>query len=308
MEATVSVIEVSKRFGSVLAVDGMSFEVYPGEIFGLLGPNGAGKTTTIRMMLDIFRPDSGRVEVLGGPWSEGKKQRVGYLPEERGLYKDQLLGRVITYLATLKGLSRDEARDRMEPWLERLDLAEHRDKKIDQLSRGMQQKAQMIATLLHKPDLIVVDEPFSGLDPVNTRVVKDIILEQAQAGRTIIMSTHQMHQVEALCNRILLVHRGRRVLYGDVRKIKQNHSGNALLIRGSGNMERLPGVLDARRDNGDWHLSLSPETDPQEVLRTLTCRDGVRVERFEVAEPSLEDIFIDTVQGDVPLQAEMANE
>ncbi|HHX66134.1 MAG TPA: ATP-binding cassette domain-containing protein [Chloroflexi bacterium] len=307
MDATVSVTEISKRFGDLLAVDAVSFDVYPGEIFGLLGPNGAGKTTTIRMMLDIFHPDSGTVSVFGGPWSEKKKRRVGYLPEERGLYKDQPLGRVIAYLATLKGLTRDEALARMEPWLERLDLAEHRMKKVDRLSRGMQQKAQLIATLLHEPDLIVVDEPFSGLDPVNTRLVKEIILEQAAAGRTIIMSTHQMHQVEALCNRILLVHRGRRVLYGEVTDIKRGHAGNALLVRGSGDIGHIPGVLDARRSNGEWRLSLSPDVDPQEVLRELACRDNVWVERFEVAEPSLEDIFVAAVKGDVAQAPEAMN-
>ncbi|NLD74678.1 MAG: ATP-binding cassette domain-containing protein [Chloroflexi bacterium] len=294
--ATVSVRNVSKRFGRVQAVDGVSFDVQPGEIFGLLGPNGAGKTTTIRMMLDIFRPDSGSVAVFGGPWDEDKKHRLGYMPEDRGLYKDQTLDQVLPYLATLKGLGEAEAKRRLGPWLERFDLTEHRTKKVEQLSKGMQQKAQIIATLVHEPELLVIDEPFAGLDPVNTRLVKDIIQEQADAGRTIIMSTHQMHQVEALCNRILLVNRGRQVLYGSVSDIKRGFAGNAVVISGQGDLEGLPGVLEVRRQNGDWHLSLEAGVDPQAVLLALARRENVRIERFELAEPSLEDIFVSVVQ------------
>jgi len=296
--ATVSVSHVRKRFGSVLAVDDVSFAVDPGEVFGLLGPNGAGKTTTIRMMLDIFRPDAGEVSVFGGPWSDEKKRRIGYLPEERGLYKDQRLDRVLPYLAALKGMSEAEARTRLVPWLERFDLLEHRTKKIEELSRGMQQKAQIVATLLHNPDLVVVDEPFSGLDPVNTRLVKDIIREQSEAGKTVIMSTHQMHQVEALCSRILLVNRGRTVLYGNVTDIKRDYAGNAVEIEGTGDLSGVPGVIEVRRENSTWHLALASGTDPRDVLMTLACRDGVRIDRFEVAEPSLEDIFVAVVQGE----------
>lgn len=305
--STVAVSHVSKRFGAVTAVADVSFEVGPGEIFGLLGPNGAGKTTTIRMMLDIFRPDSGTVEVFGGAWSEEKKGRVGYLPEERGLYKDQTLDQVLPYLAALKGMPEGEAQERLTPWLRRFDLEEHRSMKVEQLSRGMQQKAQLIATLLHEPDLIVVDEPFSGLDPVNTRLVKEVILEQARAGRTVIMSTHQMHQVEALCNRIVLISRGRAVLDGKVDDIKRNFAGNAVVVGGTGNVEGLPGVLEVRRQNSDWHLSLAPGTDPQDVLLALARRGGTRIDHFEVAEPSLEDIFVTVVQGEARAE-EVAHE
>jgi len=220
------------------------------------------------------------------------------LPEERGLYKDQTLDQVLPYLASLKGLGEREAARRLTPWLRRFDLEEHRSKKVEQLSRGMQQKAQLIATLLHEPDLIVVDEPFSGLDPVNTRLVKEILLEQAAAGRTVIMSTHQMHQVEALCNRILLVNRGRTVLYGAVADIKRHHAGNAVIVRGTGDLHGLPGVLEVRQQNGDWHLSLEPGTDPQSVLLALAQRGNLRIDHFEVAEPSLEDIFVAVVQGE----------
>jgi len=303
--ATVVVSHVRKRFGSVTAVDDVSFEVHGGEIFGLLGPNGAGKTTTIRMMLDIFRPDGGEISVLGGTLDEETKNRIGYMPEERGLYKDLKLEPTLVYLATLKGLDRATAHARLETWLRRLDLYEHRQKKVQELSRGMQQKAQLIATLLHEPDLIVVDEPFAGLDPVNTRLVKEIMEEQRQAGRTIVMSTHQMHQVETLCNRIVLIHRGRSVLYGEVDRIRRDFGGHAVLVEGQGELPSLPGVVKVERQadraangatNGAIHLTLEPGTTPQDVFRTLAQQAAFQVERFEIAEPSLEEIFVSVVQ------------
>jgi ABC-2 type transport system ATP-binding protein len=294
---TVEVSHISKRFGAKQAVSDVSFAVEPGEVFGLLGPNGAGKTTTIRIMMDIFKPDGGSVTLFGGELDAAAKSRIGYLPEERGLYKDQRLDLTLVYLATLKGLDERTARQRLGPWLERLDLAEDRQKKVQQLSKGMQQKAQIIATLLHEPDLIVIDEPFSGLDPVNTRLVKDILEEQRQAGKAIIMSTHQMYQVEALCNRIVLIHEGQTVLYGLVHEIKRDFAGNAVRVQGQGDFSDIPGVVEARRENGDWHLALGKGTDPQMVLRALTARPDLRVERFELAEPSLDDIFVNVVEG-----------
>lgn len=297
---TVQVAGVKKSFGPVQAVVDVSFEVFPGEIFGLLGPNGAGKTTTIRMLLDIFKPDAGTVAVLGGPLDEAKKRRIGYMPEERGLYRDLKLETTLIYLARLKGLDEATARKRLTAWLERLDLAEHSQKRVQDLSKGMQQKAQVIATLLHEPDLIVVDEPFAGLDPVNTRLIQRIIEEQRQAGRTVLMSTHQMHQVEALCNRIVLINRGRAVLYGNVEEIKRNFAGNAVLIEGQGNLGSVPGVLEVRPQNGAWHLALAPGVRPQAVLRSLAARDDVTIDRFEIAEVSLDDIFVATVQGQEP--------
>jgi ABC-2 type transport system ATP-binding protein len=295
---TVNVSHLAKRFGDTQAVADVSFATEPGEVFGLLGPNGAGKTTTIRMMLDIFRPDSGTVSVFGGPLDLAKKRRIGYMPEDRGLYKDQKLEATLVYLATLKGLDEKTARERLKGWLERLDLAEHRQKKVQQLSRGMQQKAQIIATLLHDPDLVVVDEPFAGLDPVNTRLVKEIFEEQRQAGKSIIMSTHQMYQVEALCNRIVLINEGRTVLYGAVSDVKRNFAGNAIALEGQGDFTHIPGVLETRRhNNGTWHLALEIGADPQVVFRTLAAREDVRVERFELAEPSLDDIFVTVVSG-----------
>jgi len=294
------VSHVSKSFGANRAVADVSFAVEPGEIFGLLGPNGAGKTTTIRMLLDIFRPDSGTVQVFGGPLDLGKKRRIGYLPEDRGLYKDQPLEPTLIYLAALKGVGEADAGHRLKDWLARLDLTDHRHKKIRDLSKGMQQKAQIIATLLHQPDLIVIDEPFSGLDPVNTRLVKDILAEQRAAGRAIIMSTHLMHQVEALCNRIALIEAGRAVLYGTVAEIKRSFAGNAVAVHGQGDFSGVPGVAEARQDNGFWHLGLQIGADPQGVLRALLARPNVKIDRFELAEPSLDDIFVNVVQNGLP--------
>jgi len=283
---TVEVNHLAKRFGDVQAVADVSFGVEPGEVFGLLGPNGAGKTTTIRMMMDIFKPDAGDVSVFGGKLDLAKKRRI---------YKDQKLESTLVYLASLKGMDERDARSQLTPWLERFDLVDYRYKKVQELSKGMQQKAQIIVTLLHNPELIVIDEPFSGLDPVNTRLVKQILDEQREAGKAIIMSTHQMYQVEALCHRIVLIDKGRTVLYGLVNDIKRNFAGNAIVVQGQGNFDQIPGVLETRRQNSTWHLALEIGTDPQAVFRALAARDSVKVERFELAEPSLDDIFINVV-------------
>jgi ABC-2 type transport system ATP-binding protein len=291
---------LAKRFGDTRAVVDVSFAVAPGEIFGLLGPNGAGKTTTIRMLLDIFKPDAGSIRIFGGEMDQEKKRRIGYMPEERGLYKDLKLEPTLVYLAALKGMEEAEARARLGDWLERFDLAEHRTKKVQELSKGMQQKAQIIATLVHDPDLVVIDEPFSGLDPVTTRLVKEIFEEQRQAGKSILMSTHQMYQVEALCDRIVLIDEGRTVLYGPVAEIKRNFAGNAVVVEGQGDFAGIPGVIETRRQNGTWHMALEVGTDPQAVLRSLAAREDLRIERFELEEPSLDDIFIQTVQEKRP--------
>jgi ABC-2 type transport system ATP-binding protein len=245
----------------------------------------------------FFKPDTGEVLIFGGEFDLAKKHRIGYLPEERGLYKDQMLEPTLVYLGTLKGMDKNTARRRLTAWLERLDLAEHRHKKVQELSKGMQQKAQIIATLLHDPDLIVVDEPFAGLDPVSTRLVKEIIGEQRQAGKSIIMSTHQMYQAEAVCDRIVLIDEGRTVLYGAMDEIKRNFAGNAVVVEGHGDFTGIPGVLETRQHNGTWHMALEIGSDPQSVLRTLATREDVKIERFELAEPSLDDIFINVVQN-----------
>ena len=293
---------ISKRFGSIRAVDDLSFDVQQGEIFALLGPNGAGKTTTIRIILDIFKPEHGWVAVLGGPMTEAKKERIGYMPEERGLYQDIPLERALLYLASLKGINPREARQRADELLTRFDLAEHQKKKVKELSKGMQQKAQIIATILHKPELIIIDEPFSGLDPVNTQMVKSLLDELRQEGATIIMSTHQMHQVEEMCDRILLINNGRGVLYGKLEDIRKQFSGHAVLLHTQQALPSIPGVERVEPQNSFQRLSLAAETKPQEVLSWLIAQ-GILVEHFEIAMPTLDEIFIKAVQADQAAEA-----
>ncbi len=304
--SVVAVSRLAKAFGPVQAVRDVSFEVAAGEIFGLLGPNGAGKTTTLRLLLDIFRPDAGEIRLFDGPIDLARLRRVGYLPEDRGLYKDEPLEATLLYLATLKGMEEKIARRRLGDWLERFALTGRRKTRIRELSKGMQQKAQIIATLLHEPDLIIIDEPFAGLDPVNTRLVKQVLVEQQAAGRTILMSTHQMFQVEAMCQRIVLIDRGEAVLYGPVAAIKRRFAGNAIMLEGSGDFRQVPGVSEARRENGRWHLTLDLNVDPQQVLRDLALWPSSRITHFELAEPSLDDIFVHVVQQGAAGQATAA--
>lgn len=296
--ATVEVERIYKTFGDTHAVDDVSFSVERGEIFGLLGPNGAGKTTIIRIILDIFKPDAGRVSVFSGPMTENKKNRIGYMPEERGLYQDVQLERALVYLLSLKGLSQADAQQRVETYLERFDLAEHRRKKIKELSKGMQQKAQLIITLAHQPELVIIDEPFSALDPVNTQMVKDLLKDERDRGTTIVMSTHQMYQVEALCDRIVLINHGKTVLYGPLAEIRRKYAGQELLVRSGEKLPaNLPGVETVEQVNGAIKLRLAQGASSQEVLRALVERN-VPLEQFEIAMPTLDEIFIQVVGGE----------
>jgi ABC-2 type transport system ATP-binding protein len=292
----VEVTHVSKSFGALKAVDDVSFAIEQGELFGLLGPNGAGKTTTLRVMLDIFKADSGTAAVLGGPMSEAKKDRIGYMPEERGLYQDIPLERCLVYLGSLKGLAPAEVRARVAEYLERFDLTAHKQKKVKELSKGMQQKAQIIATLLHRPELLIVDEPFGGLDPVNTQMVKDLLREQRQQGVTVVLCSHQMNLVEELCDRIVLIDHGKAVLYGSLDDIRRQFSGHAVTVRSPDPLPALKGVERLEPVNGSTRLHLAPGTKPQEVLRALVAKDVV-LEQFEIAVPTLDEIFIRVVQG-----------
>ena len=291
----VQVSHIAKSFGNVQAVRDVSFEVEKGEIFGLLGPNGAGKTTTLRVMLDIFKPDRGTVSVLGGAMSEEKKDLIGYMPEERGLYQDITLERCLVYLATLKGLSSGEARLRLQDYLERFDLLPHKNKKVKELSKGMQQKAQIIAAILHQPQLIIIDEPFTSLDPINTQLVKDLMRELHDQGVTIIMSTHQMHQVEELSDRILLIDEGENVLYGNLDAIRQEYAGHAVMVRSQDGIPALPNVQSMVQHNSATKLILTEGSTPQEVLSALVAHDIV-IEKFEIALPTLDEIFIQVVK------------
>jgi ABC-2 type transport system ATP-binding protein len=291
---TVAVSHVAKAFGATQAVADVTFDVGRGEIFGLLGPNGAGKTTSIRLILDIFKPDAGQVSILGGSMTEEKKNRVGYMPEERGLYQDMQLEQCLVYLAQLKGMSKPEAQRGAGTYLERFDLAQHRRKKVKELSRGMQQKAQVISTVLHGPELLILDEPFSGLDPVNTQLVKDLLLELKDSGTAIMMSTHMMHQVEELCDRLVLIDDGYNVLYGTLAEIQRKYSGHAVTVRTADPLPHLQGVESTVSRNGDMLLSLSAGSSPQDILRQLMAND-VMVEHFEMARPTLDEIFIRAV-------------
>ncbi len=295
--SAVELSHITKTFGPVKAVDDVSYSAEKGEFFGLLGPNGAGKTTSLRVMLDIFKPDSGSVSVLGGPLTDAKKDRIGYMPEERGLYQDIPLDRCLAYLGSLKGMSQMEVKKRAQGYLERFDLAEHQHKKVKELSKGMQQKAQIIATLLHNPELLIVDEPFSGLDPVNTQMVKDLLREQRDQGVTIVLCSHQMNLVEELCDRIVLIDHGKVVLYGDLAEIRKRFSGNAVLVRSNAEFPALQGVDSVERTNGTRKLNLARGTDPQKILQALV-EEQVRVEQFEIAMPTLDEIFIRVVAGD----------
>jgi ABC-2 type transport system ATP-binding protein len=301
---TVEISHISKSFGELIAVDDVSFEVEKGEIFGLLGPNGAGKTTAIRILLDIFKPDHGNVSILGGTMTEAKKDHIGYMPEERGLYQDIPLDRCLEYLSTLKGMTPVEARERIAGYLERFDLASSRHKKVKELSKGMQQKAQLITTLIHEPELIIIDEPFSGLDPVNTQMVKDLLREQRDRGVTILMSTHQMHQVEELCDRIVLIDHGRTVLYGPLDDIRKQFSGHAVIVRTPDELPTLPGVEHVEQQNSSaYRLNLAPSTSTQDILRLLVSQ-GIQIDQYEIAAPTLDEIFIQVVKEDDQEQGE----
>jgi len=235
---------LTKRFDSLVAVDHLDMEVQQGEIFGLLGPNGAGKTTTIRMLMDIIKPDEGTIRVLGHPPGHKAQERIGYLPEERGLYRNLKLMECLTYLAVLKGMDRKLVRKRAELLLEQVGLEAKGNDKIKALSKGMQQKAQLVATLIHDPELVILDEPFLGLDPVSTEQVKGLIQDLRERGKTVVLSTHQMNQVERMCDRILLINEGRRVLYGPLEEIKAQYAEHAVLVRCSGSLQ---GLVGARR-------------------------------------------------------------
>ncbi|HAL62706.1 MAG TPA: sodium ABC transporter [Chloroflexi bacterium] len=282
-----------KRYNGFTAVDALSFEVYEGEIFGLLGPNGAGKTTAIRTVMDIFRPDEGRVEVLGQPPGTDR-ERIGYLPEERGLYRDLRVLEVLVYLAELKGIPRPVARPRALAWLERVELVDWADRRVKDLSRGMQQKLQFVASLVHDPELLILDEPFLGLDPINVELGKGLIRELQGEGKTVVLSTHQMNLVEALCDRILLINHGRAVLYGPLDEIKRRHAPHAVRLRTPTALDVLPGVARMERRDDTFTLTLEGIT-PQELLQTLVERN-IPVEAFEVATVPLEEIFIAVVR------------
>ena len=288
---------VIKRYDGVTAVDDLSLTIEPGGVYGLLGPNGAGKTTTIRMIMGIIEPDEGQISVFGEPFSERTKERIGYLPEERGLYRKMKVLDHLVFLGEIKGVPAKIGAERSIEWMRRLELTGWEQKTVESLSKGMQQKIQFISTVLHEPELMILDEPFTGLDPINTQLLKDIVMEMKGEGRTIVLSTHLMDQVEKLCERICLINRGRAVLEGDLADIKMRFSKNVLTIRYRGDhrdLEAHPGVERVGTFGQEISVSLREGTDPNDVLR-LAVEKG-RVERFEIGEMSLHDIFISQVK------------
>ncbi len=292
----VSIRNVRKTFKDVVAVADVSFDILPGEVFGLLGPNGAGKTTSIRMLLDIFKPDSGTIEVFGGSLTQVSKDRIGYMPEERGLYPNMRVMDCLIYMGRLKGLKKKVAQQRAESYLGRLDLADHHRQKIESLSRGMTQKVQVIAAVLHQPDLLIIDEPFANLDPVNAQLVRDIILDLRNQGKSVVMTSHQLGLVEALCDRIAMIHHGKVVLQGTVTDVRRQFARDILHLSGSGEIETMPNILHIeRKSTSDWHLTLTPEANPQHIIQTIMS-NGFTVDKFDMALPTLDEIFVQVVR------------
>jgi len=288
--------QVCKSFGSLKAVDNVSFSLDEGIIFGALGPNGAGKTTTIRMIMNIIVPDSGSISILGGSDNKTVNNQIGYLPEERGIYRKMKVEEVLFFFSKLKSMPHKKARDSIEYWLKRFDLIEWRKKKIEELSKGMQQKLQFIATIMYDPKVLILDEPFLGLDPVNSNLIKEILLEMKDKGKTIIFSTHQMESAEKLCDEIILIDKGHIVLGGNLKEVKKTTGRNNIHLKYQGDNEFLkdnPQILKYD-DFGQYvEILLNQDTSPQEFLRSLVNK--IEIIKFEIKEPSLNDIFIETV-------------
>jgi ABC-2 type transport system ATP-binding protein len=290
----VEVSNIVKSYADKVAVDDLSFSVAQSEIFGLIGPNGAGKTTTIRMMMDIIKPDSGEVTVLGEKLTEASKNRLGYLPEERGLYRQLTVIDSIVYLASLKGMDRHSAEEKADELLNLTGMLPRKGKKIEELSRGMGQIIQFIVTIIHDPELVVLDEPFAGLDPVNTELLKRIFVDLRNQGKAVILSIHQMNQVEELCDRVLMIDNGRSVLQGSLAEIKSKYRSNSVIIDSEGDLGQIPGVTEKRTHKGYLELILDHNTTPGKVLERLVST-GIVINRFEVATPSLNEIFLKVV-------------
>lgn len=294
-QLAIHIEHVHKSYGTFQAVKDVSFDVQMGEIFALLGPNGAGKSTTIRMILDIIRPDNGKITVLGHAIDEAVKNRIGYLPEERGLYKNITVLEMMSYLGRLKGLSGSEAKKRALSYLERLELADFAKKKVSELSKGMQQKVQFAVTVMHDPELIIIDEPFSGLDPVNRLVIKDLLFDFRARGGAVVMSTHQMEQVEEMANRLTMISKGQQKLYGGVDEIRSRYAKHAIIVEGQGAWETLTGVQSvapAPNQRDAKLLMVDPTVSLDSVLSQIANSDDYTITRFERAVPSLDEIFI----------------
>ena len=291
---------VVKTYDGRAVVNGVSFEVQPGEIFALLGPNGAGKTTLIRMITDILRPDSGEILLEGQPVGSDRRARIAYLPEERGLYRKVPVIDALSYYGELKGMGSGPARAAAADLLTRFGLESWAKKQVQALSKGMQQKVQLCTALIGDPRLLILDEPFSGLDPLNVQLFEDVLSERRKAGSTVLLSTHQMNKVEQLCDRALLINRGHMVMYGAVRDLRRQYAEHAVLVEGSAIPATIPGVRRTEAVNGATKLVLETEAGPSSVLRALV-NAGTAVESYTLAEPPLEDIFVHVVTSGIGL-------
>ena len=295
-EPVVKVSGVRKSYDDVQAVRELSFQVEPGEVLGLLGPNGSGKTTTIRMIVDIIKPDAGEIRVFGGPMGPDKADRIGYLPEERGLYQRLKVRDVLVFMGMLKGLPRHVARVRTEKYLDRVRLLGSMNQKMRELSRGMQQKVQIVATLMHEPQIVILDEPFSGLDPLNRELIVELIREFAARGAAVALSTHQMDQVEALCTRVLLINKGAEALAGDVRSIRRDYADDSLLVAADTDLAAHADVAAAAPEGELMRVTLREGISAEEFVRRLAA-SGVRIEHFQRRLPSLDEIYIRVVRS-----------
>ena len=297
MDYAIELEGVSKAFGRFQAVDQLSFRVPRGAMFGLLGPNGAGKTTTIRMIMSITAPDSGTIRILGHPMDRKTQNRIGYLPEERGLYRKMKVIDHLYFLAAIKEISRDTARQRIQGWLEKMELKPWLNKKVDELSKGMQQKIQFISTIVHDPDILILDEPFSGLDPLNVALMREYFLEFRGRGKTIIFCTHVLEQAEKLCDEIVLMARSKKILEGSVKELKRRNSEGLLRISVNASLadvHSLPGVATAKAQDGQFIVALEPGVNQRDFLKRAL--DLHTVEAFSQKEPDLEEIYIDAVR------------
>lgn len=295
---TLQLNNINKSFGDLEAVKDLSLSVAPGTIYGFLGPNGAGKTTTIRMIMEIILPDRGQILINGAPnTSPAVLDRVGYLPEERGVYRKMKVREALEFFAELKGLKRSLHKKKIDAWVERFGMAEVQTKKMEELSKGNQQKIQFLTTVIHEPALIILDEPFMGLDPVNAELIKAVILEQKQRGMAIVFSTHQMESAEKLCDAICLINKGRKVLDGEVKDIKRGFGHNNVILAYDGKSDFLKnnGIIENYNDSGNYvEIKLRPGASPQTLL--AAAMQQAEISRFEIAEPSLHEIFLATVK------------
>ncbi len=291
--------KIRKEYEDQVAVDSLSLEIPKGVIYGIIGPNGAGKTTTIRMVMNITVPDSGEILFENKHVDDTFRDRVGYLPEERGLYKKMTLSEVVTYMAALKDYPKSKVKEKLDYWLKRVDLIDYKDKKVEELSKGMQQKLQFITTIIHEPDIIILDEIFSGLDPINIEIIKDILLDLKREGKTILFSTHVMEQAEKLCDNLCMISGGQKVLDGTLADVKSRFGKNSIQINIDGDgkfIKELPGVKSFTEYNNYIEIKIDENSDTNQILKSVA--DKVMVKRFEIVEPSLYEIFIETAKAD----------